>query len=139
REALVHRGADVDQVPGRAVDADDRDVSALAHGVDRPVDRDRDAGLHEHLAEEALELAALGFHADRFDADVGAAAFELIFQVRDDVRDFLEVDRLDAGVTARELEAVLDGIDGDDPAGAGAPGRLHREEADRAAAEDDDG
>src|SRR5438270_13120503 len=42
-EALVHRGPDVHQVPGRPVHADDRHVAALAHRLDRPVDRHRNA------------------------------------------------------------------------------------------------
>src|SRR5207245_6234810 len=81
RDALVHRRADVHQVPGRAVDADDRHVAALADGLDGPVDGHGDAGLHEAYSEHAVQLAAFRFHSDRVDGDVGSENVVLVVQV----------------------------------------------------------
>nr|GFD59091.1 hypothetical protein [Tanacetum cinerariifolium] len=49
-QALVQRIADRDGVEGRPIHADDRDVAALAHRVDCPVQHRGSAGLHLHQA-----------------------------------------------------------------------------------------
>ncbi len=141
-EALVHERAHRELVHEPAVDADDGDDPAGAAAHDRLAEREGTLGLAPHRLLHAVvrvqRSVVVRLHPDGVDARIRAAAAGQLLQDLRNAVDLLVVQRLDAGVRARDLEALVEPVDDDDALGAEQLRARGCELSDRAGAPDRD-
>nr|WP_203551461.1 hypothetical protein [Actinospica acidiphila] len=138
-EPLVDHRAERELVDGAREHPEDEHGAALAAGVDGVTDGGGavrlEAQLLLGLVVQVHGSVAVGLHADRLDAHVGAASAGAFAQFRRDVGGGV-VDGLGADVPLGHLQAFGDAVDGDDAFRAEQDRRPCRHLADGAAAPD---